>query len=344
MARNTNPWYKTYPELWLGSERVKLMSLASEGLYRRCIDYQAQHGSIPNDTAILARLLCKDQADVEAAWPAVLEHFDGSETNASGEDRLFNTKLRAVIYDATEALEARRKAAEKTNVKRKEKKLVSTTNSDRDGQRSGDRAIRASSSSSLSKSSSLSFFKEFWDCYPNKQKKVRAEAMWLKKVQSEDLARAIISNVAERAQNDQQWLRDDGQFIPHPATYLNNEQWHDMYRRAVLPQVVSSGPEPEPEPAPITLPPLQALDPRAWANAVHAISLEHPEAMDDFIRPLRPLGIDGDTLWVVAPSGFVCSWVTSNYASILSSLLSLSLRMVTGAQIGEDTEYQENNA
>jgi len=31
-----------------------------------------------------------------------------------------------------------------------------------------------------------------------------------------------------------QWLKDDGQFIPHPTTWLNQERWNDTVEVPVI--------------------------------------------------------------------------------------------------------------
>jgi hypothetical protein len=69
-------------------------------------------------------------------------------------------------------------------------------------------------------------FVRFWDSYPRKKSKGHAERAWLKIKPDEQLAASIIAGV-ERAKTSADWLRDDGQFIPHPATWLNARGWED---------------------------------------------------------------------------------------------------------------------
>ncbi|MBX3733555.1 MAG: MarR family transcriptional regulator [Verrucomicrobiae bacterium] len=68
-------------------------------------------------------------------------------------------------------------------------------------------------------------FEEFWAVYPKKTAKVAARRAF-KKIKPCELAR-IIANIAHRLENDPQWTKDGGAFIPYPATYLNGRRWED---------------------------------------------------------------------------------------------------------------------
>jgi len=69
-------------------------------------------------------------------------------------------------------------------------------------------------------------FDIFWSEYPRKASKKRAFESWLKIRPDEDLAQTIIEAVTAHSQTDQ-WKRDGGQYIPHPATWLNQRRWED---------------------------------------------------------------------------------------------------------------------
>jgi len=69
-------------------------------------------------------------------------------------------------------------------------------------------------------------FERFWSAYPRKCSKGQARKAWAKLKPSEQLVQAIIAGIG-RAKTSDQWLRDDGRFIPHPATWLNAEGWLD---------------------------------------------------------------------------------------------------------------------
>ena len=77
-------------------------------------------------------------------------------------------------------------------------------------------------------------FDRFWAEYPNKVKKPNAKRAWDKLKPEAELVSRIMHGLARWKDSDQ-WTRDDGRFIPHPATWLNGRQWEDEVqpRRAI---------------------------------------------------------------------------------------------------------------
>ena len=68
-------------------------------------------------------------------------------------------------------------------------------------------------------------FKVFWSAWPKKVKKKDAVRAF-KKIHGNVSLDTIIKAV-EQHKKGEQWKKDDGQFIPHPATWLNGDQWED---------------------------------------------------------------------------------------------------------------------
>jgi hypothetical protein len=69
-------------------------------------------------------------------------------------------------------------------------------------------------------------FASFWAAYPKKKNKGQAEAAFKKVNPDNDLLQTIL-NAVEGAANGADWLKNDGQFIPYPATWLNAKGWED---------------------------------------------------------------------------------------------------------------------
>lgn len=69
-------------------------------------------------------------------------------------------------------------------------------------------------------------FERFWSAYPKKVGKGAAHKSFLKIRPSEPLLEKMLRAV-EAASVTEQWLKDKGQFIPLPATWLNQERWED---------------------------------------------------------------------------------------------------------------------
>lgn len=66
-------------------------------------------------------------------------------------------------------------------------------------------------------------FDQFWQAYPRKVGKPKALAAW-KRLKPDT---AVVLDAVRRWKSSDQWLKDDGQFIPHPTTWLNREGWND---------------------------------------------------------------------------------------------------------------------
>jgi hypothetical protein len=77
-------------------------------------------------------------------------------------------------------------------------------------------------------------FAVFWKAYPRKVAKEAAMRAWKKLNPTGELADEIV--VAVRGQSRwEQWTRDGGKFIPHPATWLSGKRWEDEPPQEVTP-------------------------------------------------------------------------------------------------------------
>ena len=70
------------------------------------------------------------------------------------------------------------------------------------------------------------WFEKFWSVYPRKVNKVGARKAFDRIRPDESLLGRIIAAVEKQRTSDQ-WTKDGGQFIPHPATWLNGHRWED---------------------------------------------------------------------------------------------------------------------
>lgn len=69
-------------------------------------------------------------------------------------------------------------------------------------------------------------FEQFWSTYPRQQGKGKARRVWEQLNPSPELAERIIKSV-KRHKESEQWQKENGQFIPSPAKYLEEERWED---------------------------------------------------------------------------------------------------------------------
>ena len=69
-------------------------------------------------------------------------------------------------------------------------------------------------------------FEKFWDAYPRKVGKGAAEKSWKRIKPTPELIQQILSAIEEQKASTA-WTKDNGQFIPHPTTWLNQKRWED---------------------------------------------------------------------------------------------------------------------
>ena len=77
-----------------------------------------------------------------------------------------------------------------------------------------------------------SHFSLFWERYPKKLAKRDAEKAFAKINPDEKLFNLILEKL-ELYKQSEAWLKDGGQFIPYPATWLNGRRWEDEITPAI---------------------------------------------------------------------------------------------------------------
>ena len=67
-------------------------------------------------------------------------------------------------------------------------------------------------------------FEKFWSAYPRKEGKQKARSAFEKVTVSLD----VLLIALDAQKKSSQWTKDNGQFIPHAATWLNGKRWEDQ--------------------------------------------------------------------------------------------------------------------
>lgn len=83
-------------------------------------------------------------------------------------------------------------------------------------------------------------FDRFWAAYPKKRKKPDARKAWKQTEAVRPPVDQIIS-VVQAYCKTQDWIKNDGAFIPYPATFIRAEQWDDEIE-VKLPGIVNEKP------------------------------------------------------------------------------------------------------
>ena len=84
----------------------------------------------------------------------------------------------------------------------------------------------AISDSELTKNTYLESFETFWKAYPRKTAKQTAKTSWLKIKPNEKLFSEIMKSLSIHKLTEQ-WTSDNGRYIPHASTWLNQRRWED---------------------------------------------------------------------------------------------------------------------
>jgi hypothetical protein len=87
---------------------------------------------------------------------------------------------------------------------------------------------------SPSDSASNGHFDQFWSAYPKKRAKQAGVRVWLKLNPSPELIQTILTAL-DKHKKSEDWKKENGKFIPYPATWLNEGRWEDE-----IPEVKSS--------------------------------------------------------------------------------------------------------
>ena len=69
-------------------------------------------------------------------------------------------------------------------------------------------------------------FEEFYKNYPKKVKKQDVKKWFKKNKPSSELFSSMMSSL-EQFRGSKDWLKDKGQYIPYPSTWLNQKRWED---------------------------------------------------------------------------------------------------------------------
>ena len=76
-------------------------------------------------------------------------------------------------------------------------------------------------------------FERFWTAYPRHVNKQGAKKAFEKLKPDEELLERMLEAIGKQKESEQ-WTKDNGQYIPHPQTWLNGRRWEDELPRAKM--------------------------------------------------------------------------------------------------------------
>ena len=71
-------------------------------------------------------------------------------------------------------------------------------------------------------------FYAFWNAYPKKRDKGRAEKWFKQHKPTKEMVELMIKQI-ERFKDTKQWKENNGQYIPYPCSWLNAKAWEDEF-------------------------------------------------------------------------------------------------------------------
>jgi hypothetical protein len=228
-----NPAFQFYPGDWL-RDGIAGCSLAAQGLWLRLMlimhdspryGYLCLPNGDPIPPASAARLCGCSEVDYDALTAELIRAGVPS-TTSSG--IIFSRRM---VRDEKQRKEWRKRQEIHRLTKRDVTQMSPQCHSDL-------QSSSSSSSSNLNTRSKpiaqkpgereLPGFALFWEAYPRRIGKPRAIRAWLSKVRDDALWPEVLAGL-EKWKLCEQW--QEPRFIPHPATFLNDERWKDEVRR-----------------------------------------------------------------------------------------------------------------
>lgn len=235
-----NPSFQFYPADWLNDIKLQTCSLSAQGLLINlmCLMHQSDrygylliNGSIPLEKDVI-KLLRIHHKPYQAA---LIELLSWGVLSRDENGAIFCQRM---VKDE-EIREVRRKAGKMGGNPLLNQKVNQGVNQKPTPSSSSSSSISTKETHTphtpqlpIIKDETVSVYAErfsrFWKAYPKKKSKGQAKKTWMKIKPSEQLLETILSTI-ERAKTSVDWQKENGRYIPHPATWLNAEGWEDEF-------------------------------------------------------------------------------------------------------------------
>lgn len=226
------PWFPFYPADWL-SDGVAGCSLAARGLWIHllCIMHLGPNYGYLSDTK--GQPISPDS--LARRCGCTFEEFNTllAELEAAG---VPSRKPEGVIFSRRMVRDAEKRAGDAqrqqkhrsrgashapvTPLSRSCHRDLQKSESDKRKHSSADADVRASSTTKQTPG-----FDDFYRAYPKKRGREDAARAW-RKVRPEDVSAILAAVEGFKASED--WQRENGRYVPYPATFLNGRRWEDQ--------------------------------------------------------------------------------------------------------------------
>ena len=203
------------------------LSLLEHGVYMRLLDvYYTREVPIPVDQA--ARLISARSKDEREALSVVADEFftvvDGCYTQTRCDAEIAAMQQKAETNRAVGMRGGRPK--KETNTVASENPEITQTVSENNPDVTLATSHKPITNTPKAPKGADVRFDSFWRAYPNRVGKDAARSAFDKRKVDDDLLALMLSAITAQAKSEK-WTKDGGQFIPNPATWLNQGRWMD---------------------------------------------------------------------------------------------------------------------
>jgi uncharacterized protein YdaU (DUF1376 family) len=349
-ALKNPPSIQFYPRDYLADADVRMLNYAQRGIYMDLLCYCWERDGLPAEHKLLGKLLGLSAKECDRLLPEVMVLFTKSESGYHHERLLKQKELYAEKSAKASASALRRHHKIDANalpthcegnaiiaVADAVAEAVLLDGSGEKVQEGGcdcpefELACQAEPEPAKSQKPAAEpeGFDEFYAAYPKHVGRRTAAKTWGKLKPSPELRARIMADVESRAAT-WDWQKQGGQFVPHPATYLNGKRWEDdlpnasansatTHATASLAQASTVNPTLEfgdDLPAGLTFDQDAA---KTWAKAMGVLAEQDPEDYETWLSPLRFIGTVGQEWAVSAPTSQLRNWVATNYRDAIES-------------------------
>lgn len=219
------PAFQFYPADWMRDTQLQMASACSRGIWANLLCamwFSPSRGRVTGNKEELKKLGNCSQEELEAFLCENSRHKFASVTQENNEITVENRRMvrEEKVRKSSRLRQSRfRKRLKNRNVTSSSPSTPSTPST----------AVTPSTTEREEERTPLppqSGFDQFWRNYPRKVAKKAALKAWGKLDPSNGLAEQILSALMLQASSES-WTRDNGQFIPYPATWLNGRRWED---------------------------------------------------------------------------------------------------------------------
>jgi uncharacterized protein YdaU (DUF1376 family) len=229
------PAFQFYARDWLADAEVRLLTLEQRGAYIDLLAYCWERDGLPTDAEKLRKLIGATSKEAARVLPAVLPFFTES-------DGLYRNGKLDKVREKSDNHSAKQSARAKSRWDKEKNATALPTRMPACNALIADADANAveDSNTSPARGRDLAFpkpandllgercpsFVAFYSAYPKKSGRRDAYAAWHKLHPSAELQETINQHV-DAMKGTWDWRKEDGQYVPSPAAYINKARWTD---------------------------------------------------------------------------------------------------------------------